>query len=197
MTNFKKMFRPTPDHTKWPKTIAYKGKKIFGFDKFPVKNKEILIFSIEETNSKLIQGFAVGVFNGYTKTGGTRTNKRKFCEHLFWEDAQGYDPKNIDVKIFTNGDYVTISNIWEIEVTGYLGTRLKGWGKGTEEGFFEYDKPKQEPCYYGSAHWKAGRGSGAAMYSEDIPNGKRYFCNDGDEDDDFDDIIFTVARMKE
>jgi len=33
------------------------------------------------------------------------------------------------------------------------------------------------------------------MYSEDIPNGKRYFCNDGVPDDDFDDIIFTVERL--
>lgn len=36
---------------------------------------------------------------------------------------------------------------------------------------------------------------GAAMYSEDIPNGKRYFCNDCDNDDDFNDIIFTVTRL--
>ena len=81
-----------------------RGKKIFGFDRFPVKDKETLIFSIEKTNSKFIQGFAVGVFDGYTKTGETRTNKRKFCKYLFWEDAKGYDPKNIDIKIFTKGD---------------------------------------------------------------------------------------------
>ena len=196
MTNFKKMFRPSPDHTKWPHIVDYKGKKIFGFDRFPVKDKETLIFSIEKTNSKFIQGFAVGVFDGYTKTGTIKTNKRKFGEHLFWEDAKGYDPKNIDVKIFTKGDHITICNIWEIEVTGYHGTRWKEWGDGvTETGFFEYDKPKKEPCYYGSGHWKARKGNGAAMYSENIPNGKRYFCNDGDEDEDFNDIIFTVKRV--
>lgn len=195
MTNFKKMFRPSPDHTKWPHTVDYKGKKIFGFDRFPINDKETLIFSIEQTNSKFTQGFAIGVFDGYAKTGTIRTNKRKFCEYLYWENANGYDPKNIDIKIFTKGDHIIISNIWEIEVSGYWGTRWKEWGDGiTEEGFFKYDKPKKEPCYYGSRYWKAGEGNGAAMYSEDIPNGKRYFCNDGEEDDDFDDIIFTVTR---
>ena len=38
---------------------------------------------------------------------------------------------------------------------------------------------------------------GAAMIIEDIPNGKRYRCNDLDINDDFDDIIFTVVRKSE
>ena len=36
--------------------------------------------------------------------------------------------------------------------------------------------------------------NGAAMIVEEIPNGRRYRCNDGEPDDDFDDIIFTVTR---
>jgi len=195
MTNFRKMFQPTPDHIQWPKTVNYKGKEIFAFDRFPIKDKEVLIFSIEKTNSKFIQGFGVGVFDGHIKVNGTKTNKRKFCKHLFWEDSNVLDVKNIEVEIFTKGDHITICNIWEIEVTGYWGTRLKGWGKGTEEGFFKYDKPKKEPCYYDNHYYRYSKGYGAAMYSEDIPSGKRYFCNDGDEDDDFDDIIFTVKRV--
>ncbi len=49
--------------------------------------------------------------------------------------------------------------------------------------------------------WDKGDGvidsghNGAAMYSEDIPNGKRYYCNDGYPDDDFDDLIFTLERL--
>lgn len=49
--------------------------------------------------------------------------------------------------------------------------------------------------------WDKGDGvidsghNGAAMYSEDIPNGKRYYCNDGYPDDDFDDLIFTLERV--
>jgi hypothetical protein len=35
------------------------------------------------------------------------------------------------------------------------------------------------------------------MIVEEIENGRRYRCNDGVPDDDFDDIVFTVQRVKE
>ncbi len=37
--------------------------------------------------------------------------------------------------------------------------------------------------------------NGAAMIVESLPNGRRYRCNDGDPDDDFDDIIFRLERV--
>ena len=37
---------------------------------------------------------------------------------------------------------------------------------------------------------------GAAMIVEDLKNGKRYRCNDGHLDDNFDDIIFTIQTVK-
>jgi hypothetical protein len=49
--------------------------------------------------------------------------------------------------------------------------------------------------------WESSRGTmdsghnGAAMIVEELPNGRRYRCNDGVPDDDFDDIIFRVERM--
>jgi hypothetical protein len=36
---------------------------------------------------------------------------------------------------------------------------------------------------------------GSAMWATDIANGRRYFCNDFDPDDDFNDLVFTVVRM--
>lgn len=36
------------------------------------------------------------------------------------------------------------------------------------------------------------RHNGAAMYIEELPNGKRYYCNDGHPDDNFDDIVFRL-----
>ncbi|MCB1117403.1 MAG: hypothetical protein KDK50_02345, partial [Chlamydiia bacterium] len=39
--------------------------------------------------------------------------------------------------------------------------------------------------------------NGAAMIVEEIPNGRRYRCNDGEPDDDFDDIVFTITRINE
>ena len=50
--------------------------------------------------------------------------------------------------------------------------------------------------------WDVGNGvthswhNGAAMWIEEIESGKRYHCNDGFPDDDFDDIVFRVERME-
>jgi hypothetical protein len=49
--------------------------------------------------------------------------------------------------------------------------------------------------------WDCGNGvmeswhNGAAMIVEELPNGRRYRCNDGFADDDFDDIVFCVERI--
>ena len=37
---------------------------------------------------------------------------------------------------------------------------------------------------------------GAAMRIEQIENGRRYFCNDGHPDDNLDDLIFRIERVK-
>ena len=50
--------------------------------------------------------------------------------------------------------------------------------------------------------WRINKGpmsyghNGAALYTTDLANGKRFFCNDGHPDDDFDDIIFTITWGK-
>ncbi len=47
--------------------------------------------------------------------------------------------------------------------------------------------------------WDTGNGcvdswyNGAAIWIEEIPNGRRYHCNDGHPDDDFDDIVFELV----
>jgi hypothetical protein len=49
--------------------------------------------------------------------------------------------------------------------------------------------------------WDVGDGTiqvghnGAAMIVEEIPNGRRYRCNDGEADDDFDDLIFRIEQV--
>ncbi|MCG3126419.1 MAG: hypothetical protein CHACPFDD_01254 [Phycisphaerae bacterium] len=49
--------------------------------------------------------------------------------------------------------------------------------------------------------WDVGDGvvhawhNGAAMIVDEIPNGRRYRCNDGFPDDDFDDIVFRIERV--
>jgi hypothetical protein len=49
--------------------------------------------------------------------------------------------------------------------------------------------------------WDVGNGvmeswhNGAAMIVETLPTGRRYRCNDGFPDDDFDDIVFRLERL--
>jgi hypothetical protein len=49
--------------------------------------------------------------------------------------------------------------------------------------------------------WDCGNGvveswhNGAAMIVEELPNGRRYRCNDGFADEDFDDIVFRLERI--
>lgn len=50
--------------------------------------------------------------------------------------------------------------------------------------------------------WDVGDGvihswhNGAAMIVEQLPSGRRYRCNDGFADDDFDDIVFRLERVE-
>ncbi len=50
--------------------------------------------------------------------------------------------------------------------------------------------------------WEASAGfmdsghNGAAMIVEELPRGKRYWCNDGRPNDDFDDIVFTLEVLE-
>ncbi len=37
--------------------------------------------------------------------------------------------------------------------------------------------------------------NGAAMIIKEIPNGRRYYCNDGHPDKNFDDIIFSIQKV--
>jgi hypothetical protein len=50
--------------------------------------------------------------------------------------------------------------------------------------------------------WDTGNGcveswnNGAAMWIEEIPDGRRYHCNDGHFDDDFDELVFEILMVK-
>lgn len=183
--NFEELFCDIPGE-EYPQKRDYKGKEIFRIGKFPVTDKEKLIISIEQSNSQHTQGLGIDVYGSCKFLGKKHKKKRVFM--CFWEDAQGYDPKSIEIQVMTKESFVFIQNIWEETIY--------------EEIVFDPTKPAMEShktvkipegkAVHRYVGW--GKSNGAAMYSEDIPNGKRYFCNDGDEDDDFDDIIFTVKR---
>ena len=158
---------------------TYKGRKIFIADKFPVSNKDTLVISIEKTNSKYIQGVCIGIY-GSCKVLGKTHKKRKFIDMLFWEDAELIDSKHIELQVFTKENFIFINNIWEAESSPP----------------YTFKEGEKHTCYAGNTEWHgSNRWAGAAMYAEDIKDGRRYFCNDGDPDDDFDDIIFTVRKV--
>lgn len=195
--NFKALFREagTREHP-YPRKISYRGNTIFLSDKFPVKNRETLTFSVESVNSRYPQGFAIHVYNGYLNINGEPMEYDQEANVLFWEDSEVLDVKNIEVQVFSKKGHVFISNIWEetIYEENKSGFFKDLDGSFTSSKLFKYPEGKKIVCHSDSGRWNAGLCNGAAMCSEDIPNGKRYHCNDGVEDDDFDDIIFTVTR---
>jgi hypothetical protein len=162
MPNFDPIFMETV-----VRPILYKGNSIARIDKFPIKNGDILIASIETTNSQYRQGFSIDI-KGYCEMNGKVFKQGKGILMLFWEDTM---PKQVEIKVFTKQDFVIVQNMWEENIS------------------FLEDQEKQFKLRNASIN-------GAAMIVEEIENGRRYRCNDGVPDEDFDDIIFTVQRLK-
>jgi hypothetical protein len=167
MPNFDPLFSETN-----VRPIIYKGNSLIRVDKFPVKNGDVLIASIEKADtSKRRQGFFVDI-TGYCEMDGEIHKKGKGIMMLFWQDTM---PKQVEIKVFTKQDFVWIQNIWEYDYSYSIGSPsgeiIEKVLKGTDYSV-----------------------NGAAMIVEEIENGRRYRCNDGEPDEDFDDIIFTVQK---
>ena len=155
MTDFGKLFMEAKSTS-----IEWNGKTIILSDKFPVSNGDILLISIEKTNSNRRQGLCVDI-TGSCELNGNLHKIGKGVQMLFWEDTA---PKQFELKVITKNDFVWVNNIWES--TSYLGTKSVDYGH-----------------------------NGAAMIVEEIENGRRYYCNDGFADEDFDEIIFTIQKV--
>lgn len=151
----------------YPAEVIYNGRKVVISDKFPVSNKEFLIITAEKTNSKYKQGFCLGV-EGSVKFLGEQHRRGKRIDFFLWERDEPYE-----VQVFTKASCIYVKNAW-------------------------YDPKKGDDapaCYATGREWLIhDHWGGAGMIVEEIENGKRYYCNDGECDDDFDDIIFTVTR---
>lgn len=154
--------------------IKYKDRSIIRLDKYLVNDGEKLKICIESTNSKCPQGLTIDI-TGSCEVKGKVYKKGKGIRMLFWADAELIDPKNIEITVFTKKGHVVIYNIWE-QTNKYL--------VGTSANPIEKESKSVE-YWHGSA----------AMIVEEIENGRRYFCNDGQPDENFDDIVFTVQRV--
>lgn len=63
----------------------------------------------------------------------------------------------------------------------------------TKEGFVRIQNLWEMTNHMGRKSIDSGH-NGAAMIVEEIEGGRRYRCNDGAPDEDFDDIVFTVRK---
>ena len=155
-------------------SVVYEGKTVFRIDRFPVKNGDKLKFCIESTNSPFPQGFAVDI-EGKCECRGEIWKKGKRVKMIFWEDAQLVDPKNIEITVFTNKDFVVINNLWEVEYPD------------VSAGLYQenFNMKKRTDSWTGDC----------GMLIEEIPNGRRYRCNDGRPSSSFDSIVFTVKKV--
>ncbi len=150
-----------------PLSTVHNGRKILAGDRFPILNKDILIVTTEKTNSKYRQGFCFDL-EGYIKYSGQIFKEGKGINFFLWESLKPHE-----LQFFTKKPYIFIRNVW---VAGL-------------------DRFEDPACYVGCDEWrKNDQWAGAGMIVEEIENGRRYYCNDGECDDDFDDIIFTVTR---
>lgn len=167
MENFKRLFTKTEI---WPEFVIYKENKILLGDRFPVSNKETLVVTTEKTSGPYRQGFCFGV-EGSIKFLGKQNRKGKYVNFFLWGRSEPYE-----IQVFTKQPTIYIRNAWYDPQQGDDAPAC--WAGGDE--WRKYD------------HW-----GGAGMIVEEIENGRRYYCNDGECDDDFDDIIFTVTRKTE
>lgn len=157
--------------------ILYNGIKLELCDKFPVENGDILLCSIEKTNSSRKQGFSIDI-TGHCEMNGKVFKQGKGIMLTFWEDTA---PKQFKLTVFTKEEFVWIQNICEVDYS-YLITDASGAP-------LEVHKKKTD-----SGH------NGAAMIVEEIEDGRRYRCSDtngAEKPFPFSDIVFTVQRQKE
>lgn len=140
--------------------FSYGNKELVMIHKFPVMKGDVLTVTIEETNSRLIQGVGiteeVEIFGRLSKrpviweTFSIEPEKRKHTKSIL--------PFSFEVKAIKKG-LITIYNMCL------------------------YDG-RQEWWHYGSC-----------MYCETAGNITRFFCNDFQPNDDFNDLVFSVETI--
>lgn len=152
--------------------ITYNDRRLVLADKFPVNNGDTLIAAIEKTNSEWPQGFYIDI-TGSCECNGKVFKQGKGIKMLFWQKTA---TPQIKLKVFTKKDFVWVANIWE--KTSIYTVR------DSDDNIIQKESKSMDYGHHG-----------AAMIVEEIENGRRYRCNDGHPDDNFDDIVFTIQRL--
>ncbi|NGX56757.1 MAG: hypothetical protein K1060chlam5_01003 [Candidatus Anoxychlamydiales bacterium] len=147
--------------------IVYKNKTIVMTDYFPFKEGEQLKIKIEKTSSEWKQGVGIYLFG----TIEIENIKEKVKDRTFFFENTA--PKEIIITLRSEKERQQHSK--KLPKKNILGIK-NIWDTG--DGVIQ------------SWHF------GAAMIVEEIENGRRYYCNDGHPDENFDDIVFTVTKLK-
>ncbi len=167
MPDFNKSFRESKGQP-----IFYNGAMLARADKFPVKNRDILLITIESAKNECREGLCIDI-TGYCELNEQEHMRGKGIRMLFWSDTS---PRLTRLIVFTKQDFVWVENIWE-QINSYI--------VGTKDGV---PVTRQTPSVvYGHGN--------AAMIVEEIEGGRRYKCQDGRSEDNFDDIVFTVQKV--
>ena len=153
--------------------IQYKGKTLHWYDRFAVKSEDTLIINIESAKKKFDWDNNLVIQGLSVDITGT-------CEHNNKHFIEGKGKKQ-GVKMLFFDDTAPRPIIIKLHSKKDCVVVQNMW-----------EHRKSDDDYYFNSMIR-----GAAMIIEEIPNGKRYYCNDYEANDDFDDIIFTVIKKSE
>ena len=150
------------------RSVKYKNTTIFRTDYISFVNGDKFLVIFEKTNSEWTQGMYLYAYGFFDIEG------RKYKDKIvLWENTA---PKQM---IFT---------LLEETTKRYRAKGLPKRGILGIKNVWEIKSLTGYPCIDSGHH-------GAAMIVEEIENGRRYRCNDGHPDDNFDDIVFTIQKI--
>ncbi len=147
--------------------LMYKGNTLVMYDKIPFMDGDKILITFENTNSEWKQGVSLSLF-GYFNVNGEDYKDGI----LLWEDTS---PQQQIIILKSENR------------KRYRSKRLPPKGILVVKNIWSY-KTDVGVCIHSYL-------GGAAMMIEEIENGRRYRCNDGHLDENFDDIIFTIQKL--
>jgi hypothetical protein len=148
------------------KAVKYDGKVLVRYDEIPFDDGDRFLITIQKTNSKWVQGIGLLLF-GFIEI---ETIKETVSDRTFFMENAAL--REIVIRLWK--DNTKRKQPKSLPQSGFLGIK-NVWDNGSN----------RIDSWFG----------GAAMIVEETENGKRYRCNDGHPDENFDDIVFTVQKV--
>jgi hypothetical protein len=162
--------------------IEWQGKKLVLHDNFPTLDAKKYRLTFELCNGTWREGVIMALLHkdsqgnwqagagkgqpGHFTINGQTVNGRDGT--VIWQDSA---PPVIEFEITGGAPIICVYNVWQatthVTIPGTTGRPVVDSGH-----------------------------NGAAMIVEELSNGRRYRCNDGEPDEDFDDIVFRLERIE-